>query len=232
MEIAIDCPVTNIKLLREDPNRVILAGMNGCAHLSLSYAEILELIRINARSSIGIYDLRFPLSSSLARALSKPTSASPRPSSNPIMSLKGHYNSFSTDLGFDTYRDEFLIAGSPFSPFLHLARPRTNHSLRIQLVRIIDSACGPSEQVSSSSLPPLLPHPPLLLPAIHSPLRSFLLSLRSPQNLEQLHQLHHGGNYLNPQSRLSNFLNWMRRRVRSGREGGRWRRAKEGEGVR
>lgn len=48
IEISIDSPVTNIKLLREDPSKVVLAGMNGCAYLS---SEAQQNIAVDQRDN-------------------------------------------------------------------------------------------------------------------------------------------------------------------------------------
>ncbi|GAA5906577.1 uncharacterized protein JCM6883_004522 [Sporobolomyces salmoneus] len=93
LELFIDSPVTNIKLLREDPNRIVLAGMNG---------------------SLGVYDLRVasttprPVPRSSNR--STPAASPVRQPNAPIISFQGHSNLFSTDFGFDTFRDQFVVA--------------------------------------------------------------------------------------------------------------------------
>ncbi|GAA5847340.1 hypothetical protein JCM5353_007762 [Sporobolomyces roseus] len=179
IEITIDCPVTNIKLLREDPNKVILAGMNGCAYLCLSPSEVLRLMVRKAYSSIGIYDLRFPTSSSTSSHSSSKTSSSTsrpsstlRPSSTPTVSLKGHVNSFSTDLGFDTHKDEFLIAAGQ------------DHRLRLWSLRTGLEILAPrssSSTSSSSHRAPIESFSPQILSALSSlPSESRAASSRSP----------------------------------------------------
>ncbi|GAA5846821.1 hypothetical protein JCM3766R1_006325 [Sporobolomyces carnicolor] len=115
LEILIASPVTNLRVLREDPNRIIVAGMNG---------------------SLGVYDLRFPRETkALETKPSRPNldrhggqaaarrggrgrgvtttkaQASPiRALTVPVTTFEGHSNSFSSDLGFDTFRDQFVAA--------------------------------------------------------------------------------------------------------------------------
>ncbi|GAA5956057.1 hypothetical protein JCM3765_005442 [Sporobolomyces pararoseus] len=92
LEFFIDSPVTNIKLLKEDPNRIVLAGMNG---------------------SLGVYDMRFAStarSNPTTKANGSSSANSIRYPSTPIVTFEGHSNLFSMDLGFDTFRDRFVVA--------------------------------------------------------------------------------------------------------------------------
>ncbi|GAA5889074.1 hypothetical protein JCM8208_007762 [Rhodotorula glutinis] len=83
-------PVTHIRHLKEQPHHVVVSCMDG---------------------SLGVFDLRFPSSPA-----SRPSPASRTPQgggvarSRPILELKGHVNTFTVDLGFDVWRDEWVAA--------------------------------------------------------------------------------------------------------------------------
>ncbi|GAA5955723.1 hypothetical protein JCM21900_000898 [Sporobolomyces salmonicolor] len=83
LQIALNSPVTHIRHLKEQPNQVLVAGMDGF---------------------LGVYDLRFPPSPSRASALSRISPA------EPFFELQGHVNSFTVDLGLDVWQDEFVAA--------------------------------------------------------------------------------------------------------------------------
>ncbi|GAA5934343.1 uncharacterized protein JCM15063_004546 [Sporobolomyces koalae] len=126
LEIYIDTPVTNIKLIKQDPYRVILAGMNG---------------------SLGAYDLRFPAS---VEGSGKPRTTTP------VVSFKGHTNHFSTELGFDTWNDQFLVAAGQDSR-VRLWSLKTGRQIlpRSPPDRIVSSTTQPTlDLTSSSSLSP------------------------------------------------------------------------------
>ncbi|BGP26174.1 DDB1- and CUL4-associated factor 4 [Rhodotorula toruloides] len=80
--IRIASPVTHVKVVREQPNQLLVAGMDGF---------------------LALYDLRFTRPPTLARD---------RRSTAPMLHMKGHVNTFSTQLGLDTWKDEVVaIAG-------------------------------------------------------------------------------------------------------------------------
>ncbi|BGP09778.1 DDB1- and CUL4-associated factor 4 [Rhodotorula toruloides] len=80
--IKISSPVTHVKVIREQPHQLLVAGMDGF---------------------LALYDLRI---------VRPPTLARDRRSTVPMLHVKGHVNSFSTELGMDVWKDEVVaIAG-------------------------------------------------------------------------------------------------------------------------
>ncbi|KPV72435.1 uncharacterized protein RHOBADRAFT_55900 [Rhodotorula graminis WP1] len=96
-------PVTHIRHLKEQPHHVVVSCMDG---------------------SLGVFDLRFPSTS-----FSRPSSASRAPQgggatrSSPILELKGHANSFTVDLGFDVWKDEWVAAAGQDNRLSHDPTP-------------------------------------------------------------------------------------------------------------
>ncbi|EGU12153.1 WD repeat-containing protein [Rhodotorula toruloides ATCC 204091] len=76
--IKISSPVTHVKVIREQPHQLLVAGMDGF---------------------LALYDLRF---------VRPPTLARDRRSTAPMLHMKGHVNSFSTELGMDVWKDEVV----------------------------------------------------------------------------------------------------------------------------
>ncbi|GAA5889263.1 hypothetical protein JCM16303_002533 [Sporobolomyces ruberrimus] len=152
LELFIGAPVTNIKVLEEDPSRIVLAGMNG---------------------SLGVYDLRFPtgkrFAGSVPSASSGSKDTSPRPTSTPIITFEGHSNSVSTDQGFDTFRDQFLVAAGQ------------DQRVRLWSLRTGGQPILPpgSSSSSSSSTAPTAPSPHSFSPAVLSALNSLPTASRA-----------------------------------------------------
>ena len=157
LEILIASPVTNLRVLREDPNRIVVAGMNGSVNpqplVSSSFVQADDLdpifLSLDHTRSLGVYDLRFPRATTTRALETKPSrpnlerhggqaaarrggrgrgvtttkaQASPiRALSVPVTTFEGHSNSFSSDLGFDTFRDQFVAAGRSTPPSLYLS---------------------------------------------------------------------------------------------------------------
>lgn len=184
MQLNLVSPVTHIRHLKEQPHHVVVSCMDGCVPLSLPLGLVLGAARsaadlrappssLRPRSSLGVFDLRFPSTPS-----SRPSPASRAPQgagvarSTPLLELKGHVNTFTVDLGFDVWRDEWVAAGaSRYPPSRHdfpLAERRsdwTGSSPNAQLGRTTASASGPSARAAPSSLPP----PPPRRAASHRP---------------------------------------------------------------
>ncbi|BGP49977.1 DDB1- and CUL4-associated factor 4 [Rhodotorula kratochvilovae] len=94
MQLNLASPVTHVRHLKERPHQVVVAGMDGF---------------------LGLYDLRFPSSSSTRPAPASRATTSGTAKPTPVVELKGHVNSFATDLGFDVWRDEWVAAALSFA---------------------------------------------------------------------------------------------------------------------
>ncbi|GAA5984535.1 hypothetical protein JCM5350_004752 [Sporobolomyces pararoseus] len=176
LELFIDSPVTNVKLMKEDPSRVVIAGMNG---------------------SLGVYDLRFASTArpNSATRANGTTSGIPR-ASTPIVTFEGHSNLFSMDLGFDTFRDHFVVAAGqdqkirlwslrtggkpilPFSPSPDSTSPTSRPSFSPAVLSALSSLPPTSRanSTSSSIFPESTASPSPWLRKFDSPLKSIKFS--------------------------------------------------------
>ncbi|GAA5943876.1 hypothetical protein JCM10213_009015 [Rhodosporidiobolus nylandii] len=84
LNINLASSVTHLRHLKEQPHLLLAAGMDG---------------------SLALYDLRFP-----PRPSPHPSASSPSASNQPFLKLPGHVNSFTQGLGFDVWKDEFVVA--------------------------------------------------------------------------------------------------------------------------
>ncbi|GAA6048333.1 hypothetical protein JCM3770_000954 [Rhodotorula araucariae] len=89
MQLSLASPVTHLRHLKERPHQLVVAGMDGF---------------------LGVFDLRFPPPSSARVASASRATADGGTRPSPLLELKGHVNSFITDLGFDVWRDEWVAA--------------------------------------------------------------------------------------------------------------------------
>ncbi|TNY18434.1 hypothetical protein DMC30DRAFT_54829 [Rhodotorula diobovata] len=143
VQLDLASPVTHIRHIKERPHQVVVAGMDG---------------------SLGVYDLRFP-SRPPPASRAGPAGAA---TSTPLLEIKGHVNSFTVDLGFDVWRDEWVA----------VERVLDTHA---QPGKTTVSACGPSARAAKFSRPA----PPPSLPAVRGRQRSShptLPTLSSPRS--------------------------------------------------
>ena len=82
--------------------RLLAASMNG---YTLLRPQQLMLVLTVCDSDLAVYDTRFPPS---------------RSRGGPLLALEGHSNAYTTSLGFDVYRDNFVALGAALS-LVHVA---------------------------------------------------------------------------------------------------------------
>ncbi|GAA5985033.1 hypothetical protein JCM11641_000824 [Rhodosporidiobolus odoratus] len=154
LNISLSSPITHLRHIKEQPYLLLAAGMDGF---------------------IGLYDLRFPPRPS-------PRSSSPSTlADQPLLSLSGHVNSFSQNLGLDVWKDEFVVAAGQDSR-LRLWSFRTGHLLSPPPLPSLASSSTSSFSSSStsatfspatlsalSSFRTYTPSPSLLLSSISTP---------------------------------------------------------------
>ncbi|GAA6064228.1 hypothetical protein JCM10212_000375 [Sporobolomyces blumeae] len=200
-KINVGSPVTNIKVLKENPFLVVVAAMNG---------------------SLGVYDLRYLREGSPPNPAAAETRAarsrdgerraehaehigtgrgagrgrgregsrrSEQPRLNeydlhvPVLRLEGHVNTHSSDLGFDVWRDEFIVAAGEDAR-LRLWSLRTRSSSGEPIFprsTIVSSASGAAR---SPDPPCSVQNPDSSAPEEPSP---WLRTFRSPIKSVKLH---------------------------------------------